>query len=143
MLTTDNRHNYVYSWSAGEWEQISDTVHEHFYSGCGVVSAGDGSRELVVAGGGHTHQSSSEVYNFDRGSWVEGPSLPEAIDRTDSLPYADTFLLVGGESQGIKSTSIVKYDPEAREFVTLAQTLPSGRSHVGLVLVDKAAVNCL
>ena len=57
----------------------------------------DGTRHLVTAGGDDSYDTSTWIYDLDSGLdiWRPGPLLQ--YDRSFSVPYKNTFLVVGGE----------------------------------------------
>ena len=56
---------------------------------------------MVVAGGYDTTKlSTTEIYSVENNIWRLGTPLPQAINRPASLPYEESFLVLGGSGGG-------------------------------------------
>ena len=67
--------------------------------GCGrVTNPTTGKEEVVVAGGAGNsgYLSSTEIYNVEDDTWRQGTPLPKTLAGPASLPYEDSFLILGG-----------------------------------------------
>ena len=75
---------------------------DHNSRGCGkVTNCTTGEEEVVVAGGQDKNwnvHSITEIYSVEDGSWRVGTPLPEANAGMASLPYGDSFLVLGGKA---------------------------------------------
>lgn len=66
-----------------------------------VTNCTTGKEEVVVAGGQGKNwniEANTEIYNFEDGTWRVGTPLPEANAVMASLPYGDTFIIMGGQA---------------------------------------------
>ena len=64
--------------------------------GCGVViNATNGKEEVVVTGG---KLGTTEVYTVESNQWRKGTAMPFALWDAESLPYEDSFLILGGST---------------------------------------------
>ena len=64
-----------------------------------VTNRTTGKEEVVVAGGQDKEWNIgtlTEIYNVEDGTWRVGTPLPEANAAMASLPYGDTFIIMGG-----------------------------------------------
>ena len=64
-----------------------------------VTNRTTGKEEVVVAGGQDKEWNIgtlTEIYNVEDGTWRVGTPLPEANAVMASLPYGDTFIIMGG-----------------------------------------------
>ena len=119
--------------------------------------------DIVVAGGRNEDSvalSSVEIFNTFTGQWREGPELPRAIYGASYHQVGDSFIVVGGLSDGALSGSVsnsfcqyylsyffsVKLQVLAYEnntWVDVGQNLEFARRyHAGLFVQDHA-VGCI
>ena len=80
--------------------------------GCGrVKNSMTGKEEVVVAGGvGYHKLSTSEIYTVEDNAWRQGRPLPWALNGPASLPYEDSFLIMGGYDDSSCRDSIYKVE---------------------------------
>ena len=69
--------------------------------GCGrVTNPTTGKEEVVVVGGkSGAYSSSSEIYTVEDDTWRNGTPLPKALIAPASIPYGDSFLILGGHDK--------------------------------------------
>ena len=97
-----SRATYRYIKLDNRWEQKSNMSEGRSSAGCGrVINPRTGKEEVVVSGGyssipGKRATSTTEIYTVGNDTWREGPDLPQALYNLASLPYEDTFLILGG-----------------------------------------------
>ena len=102
----------------------------------------NGEEAVVVAGG--RDLNTVEIFFPSSMEWREGPDLP-ASDRWDagmSVPFGNTFLIVGGEADGDISDRIIKYDVDNDDWIELPQTLTTARADGAAFLVPDNYVTC-
>ena len=79
----------------------------------------------------------------DYSSWENGPALPETDEtilfEAASVPYKDSFLVVGGNTDGEGySDKIYEFDAARREFVMRQESLALARAHhVAVAVTDR------
>ena len=106
--------SYRYSMQHDRWDQMANMLGVRGKHGCGrVTNSTTGKEEVVVAGGtmamaGYHYLSTSEIYTVEDNAWRQGPLLPTALRGPASLPYEDSFLIVGGRQATTCLTSIYK-----------------------------------
>ena len=91
--------SYRYVKQEDRWDQKANMVGARRVHGCGsVTNPATGKEEVVVTGGGGNggHLSSTEIYNVEDDTWRQGTPLPKALNGPTSLPYEDSFLILGG-----------------------------------------------
>ena len=91
--------SYIYIKHENRWEKKADMTHKRGMHGCGrVTNPTTGKEEVVVAGGNMKsgYLSSSEIYTVEDNTWRDGTPLPKALEGIQSLPYGNSFLLLGG-----------------------------------------------
>ena len=101
-----SKSSYRYIKQDNQWEKKSDMKKARSGPGCGrVINPWTRKEEVVVAAGsgGGARLSSTEIYTVEDDTWKPGPTLPKALNSPTSLPYEDTFLLLGG-NDGSSST---------------------------------------
>ena len=81
-----------------QWHRKADMIEARQKHGCGrVTNPATGKEEVVVAGGyANGLLSSTEIYTVVDDTWRSGSPLPKAFQQTASLPYEDSFLILGG-----------------------------------------------
>ena len=116
---------YLYDWDAGEFMDISAGYDGAGYEGqCGVYTSSDGSKHLVVAGG--DRDTESQIFDLDTMAWRTGPALPTAIKLARVLQDGDTFLILGGYNNVVKSMdTIIEFDPATESWISREETLSS------------------
>ena len=90
--------SYMYIRQENRWEKRRDMNWRRHGHGCGrVTNSTTGKEEVVVAGGYEVGlQSSTEIYTVEEDIWRKGKPLPKAMIWSASLPYGDSFLILGG-----------------------------------------------
>ncbi len=70
-------------------------------------------------------------------AFISAPDLPEALALPATVPYRDTFLVIGGKaSDGTLIDRIYAYNAANESFVQLEQRLNGGRSYAVPMMVD-------
>ena len=99
----------------------------NFYSG--LVTQPDGSKSGMIAGG--IIKSSSEMFDFKTNSWTKKADLPYKLGGGSTLPYRDSFIIIGGNNYDSwsESKSILYYNPLFNKWETLEEELKLGRTY--------------
>ena len=109
----------------------------------GLIKRPNGSLQMVVAGGLSSNSidlSSSEIYDINSQTWSTGPNLPSAWYLSTSVPFGDTFLVVGGVSSGSRSDDIYEFDPVANTWKTRIEKMSLDRyDHAAFLVPDEIA----
>ena len=94
--------SYRYVKQDDRWDQKADMTDARRSHGCGrMTNPTTGKEEVVVAGGyGSAYLSSTEIYTVEDDAWRQGTPLPQALAYSASLPYEDSFLILGGYFSG-------------------------------------------
>lgn len=108
----------------------------------GLVTYPDGSKGVLVAGG--DLESSSEFLNINTmQTWEPRASLPYIISHGASVPYQDSFLVVGGyNAEDLDLDTIYYCDPERDAWELFNQRLEDIRSNLVAILVPDDYVMC-
>ena len=137
---------YLYSKIRAEWTKCDrmPTEGRRFYA-CGVVTSEDENGdeddiEIVVAGGRNATGAlaTADIYSLKQSSWRSGPSLPHPIENAASVPFGDTFLIVGGMSEAKYLDTIFRYDAENAAWALLDASLSEARVNAVAMMVDRA-----
>ena len=109
---------------------------------CGAVQHEQQGLEVVCAGGFGSDSEildTVEILNLDSGVWRSGPGLlGGARAGMASVPFGDSFLLVGGLNAAEEALAdILEYDGTAESWISRPESIGSGRSHMAAVLVDQ------
>ena len=99
------RTSYRYIKQENRWEQKADMSDKRNIHACGRVTNPTSGKEEVVVVHGATPSgnrvSSTEIYTVEDDTWRIGTPLPHAISGAASLPYEDSFLILGGGRAGV------------------------------------------
>ncbi len=137
---------------------------------CGSALKSDGRNVVVLAGGLYSGdveaRETSYVYDVAGDFWIPGdfrtsdikkglilfcsllgPDLPESRTWGRAVQYDNSFILVGGSDEfsasGNMRDDILRYDPDANEWIRLPQTLPNPDFvDVALLAPEDFPVNC-
>ena len=130
---------FMFSSLTGEWTELPPMTEKRGGHSCGVVSGGT---ELVVAGG-YISKSNSEILDLSTLIWRSGPALPSIRESSASVPYENSFLMVGGfMSGGILFEDILQYDADAESWITRPEKLDFGRDRAVAMMVPDEMVEC-
>ena len=69
-----------------------------------------------------------------------GNDLPFGLHRADSVPYGDSFVLVGGELEDpvIESGAILLYKPRDNSWAVMARALKTRRADAKAITVRRS-----
>jgi len=77
--------------------------------------------------------------------WEPRASLPYDIEFNQALPYRESFMLVGGQSDQVDAfalDTIYYYDPEEDEWELLEAKLEEGKHNFPLFYIPDEYANC-
>ena len=115
----------------------------------GAVLYPDGSTKLVVAGGRIPSTvdsiSATEILDLDTLQWTTGQKLPGNLEiyAGSSVPYQNTFLIVGGQGHSMNHKTIFEWDPNTNGWITRTEQLTTARFRAPAFLVPDDAVDCV
>ena len=94
---------------------------------------------LVTAG------NTTDILDLDTLTWSEAPALPAYIKDATSVPFGDTFLVVGGMlPDSYIADTVYEYDVQGRDWITRPERLPIARGRgTGVVVVSSNAMKCV
>ena len=107
----------------------------------GLVTYPNGDKGILVAGG-YYQETSSEFLNLDTLIWEPKQSLPYDIAYGASVPFRDSFLIVGGDSSvdgGLDT--LYYYNPEIDRW-ELIKTMNYERRDLAAFMVPDSFANC-
>jgi len=133
---------FIYSNYKREWSQVADMITPRERLMCGVVPAGDGSQQEVVAAGGRDNLGEAsdvvEIYSVRDGDWRVANSLPSPIMQATSVQLDTTFLLLGGGTdEWYGSDLIYRYDTTDDSWELLEARLPGALTGVAATMVNR------
>lgn len=110
--------------TSGDWIRLPDMSQGRNDHSCGLAKGA----EVVVAGGdnGDFDLASSEILNLETMEWRTGPDLPGSLAAAASVPYGDTFLVVGGYHIN-ELDQIYQFDPENEAWIERTEKLETAR----------------
>ena len=129
-------------------------------AGCGVARKSDGEEEVVVVGGWDKCFNDVSIYSFATNTWWNGGiysdiktvgnlelalnffvglyGFPRHVDSMAVAQIGDTFLLVGGMTEGGEAlNTIYRYEPDSGSFTLLETRLSHIRTVKSAVVVGK------
>ena len=111
--------------SSGIWREVASTIRTVFGSACGLITYGNGRKEIVVAPGYNlgSNYLKSQIYDIDNDSWREGPLVPRRLGCATAVPKGNTFLVVA-------YAGILKYNVENNDWDVMEKSLASVRQCV-------------
>ena len=60
-----------------------------------------------------------------------------------SVPYGDSFLLVGGLDSDGYTNKILEYAPDSESWITREETIPRNQTSMAVALVEDRIVDCI
>ena len=93
---------------------------------------------MIAAGSYYAPYNSVEMYNVLEDSWTFGNDLPFELYYADSVPYEDTFALVGGVIDGYKSDAVLTYKPTDDSWVVMEGALKTPKSFPTVIPVKRS-----
>ena len=99
---------------------------------------------MIVAGGmGFTKTlKSSEELDLATLTWSPGPDLPNPIAFGESVPFRNSFLIVGG-SKGYRYFDVIyEYNPENKDWMQRPQRLKKERISFTAFLIPDDVAGC-
>ena len=123
-----------------QWIPLPPMPTPRFYQQAGLVTYPDGTKGILVAGG--YRETSVEFLNLDTLIWEPKQRLPKEISTAASVPYQDSFLIVGGDTFGSRYDTIYYYNPGTDQWDLLNQTMIYERSIFAAFMVPDSYANC-
>ncbi len=126
-----------------EWSQLPSMTRIRDRSQAGLITDQNGNKGILAAGGDEV--SSVEYLDLQTLIWEPRANLPYDISDGASVPYQDSFLIVGGFSSnsGIYLDSIQYYNPNLDRWEMLPQSLGIERNYPTAFLVPDSYANCV
>ena len=115
------------------------------YSNSGLATFANGTQVLIVAGGYNGNElSSTEILNLDSvDQWSNGPNLPIGLREGSSVPFKDTFLIIGGyDFNDDSSPNIYEYDVRNEAWITREEKLTTPRRLFAAFLIPEEVARC-
>ena len=100
---------------------------------------GSGNREVIAAGNYYSPYDKVEKYNFQEDTWTFSNDLPFGLWGADSVPYGDSFVLVGGyiEPNDVESDAILLYKPMDDSWDVMEGALKTPKRYVKAINVRR------
>ena len=98
-----------------------------------------------MAGGLNGNElSSTEMLNLDSADqWTNGPNLPIGLRWGASVPFKDTFLIVGGlDINSNQSPYIYEYDVRNEAWIMRDERLTTARDRFTAFLIPDEVARC-
>ncbi len=110
----------------------------------GLVTYPDGKQGILVAGGvSGTDVTITHFINLETLVWEIRADLPYKMQTGASVPFKDSFLIVGGwQNNTITSDRIWYYNPVNDKWEMRDEILMQGRSHPTAFLVPDDYIFC-
>ena len=124
------------------WTPLPSVPTPRDTSQAGFVTYPDGAKGVLVAGGSVT--DSAEFLNLDTLIWEPKQSLPFDISYAASVPFKDSFLIVGGKSQDLGSDlrTVYYYNASVDDWQVMEETMRYERFALAAFLVPDYYANC-
>ena len=145
LAETHSRKTWEYNRNTGLFTELDSMVDGRYGHICEIVESPFNGTEIVVAGGG-TDRQSVDIYSFSTNSWRAGPRLPQATSWASSVPYGNSFLMIGGgDGSGASYNDVFEYDIDNVSGGWIHRSdlsLTTARYDLGAVLLDTKLLNC-
>ena len=129
----------VKAWRITEFTRLFLFSRE--WSHAGLVKFKNGPEVVMVAAGDHTN--TVEIFNLGTWEWSYHTSWTEYRAGGMSVPYGDTFLVVGGEiSSGDYSTEILWFNLDTEAWETRPEVVPSQTAYSAAFFVPNSYIRC-
>ena len=123
-----------------KWTEVADMITPTDGHVCGAIFVQGGSQEVVAAGGRTGIASPSDavqIYSVDDDMWRSANPLPFAMYGATSVPYEDSFLLLGGAILTGYSDAILRYRPQTESWTLLDTKMPRAAYGMTAVMVKR------
>ena len=110
----------------------------------GLVTYPDGAKGVMIAGGNGAYQDTSAIFlNLDTLVWEPKQDLPVDLAWGASVPYQDSFLIVGGDSdlEDDYLDTIYYYNPSLDQWELMENMIMKRRILTAFMVPDSFA-NC-
>ena len=126
------------------WTSLPPLIEEKENCQAGLVIDQNGKKGILVAGG--EGQASSEFLDLETLIWEPRANLPYQISNGGSVPYQNSFLIVGGYSTLLPDpflNTIYYYNPDDDQWEQLPYTLEDRKDYPTAFMVPDDFANCL
>ena len=132
--------NFLCSRNTQTWSELPKTPGGKRLCQAGYVTYPDGKQGILAAGGSSV---TAHFLDLDTLIWEPKQSLPIPIYIGASVPYQDSFLIVGGHiaGEGSDLDTIYYYNPSTDNW-DLIGTMTVGRREFAAFLVPDSFANC-
>ncbi len=132
---------YVYDFNTQMYTNLPHMDRIRFGHSCYRVESTARGPEIVVAGGFGTN--TVQVYNLGTQMWSASSPIPAAASYAAStVPYGESFAVVGGFDGTAQTDKIYLYDKEAKTWSLSSETLAIARRHSTALPIPDALANC-
>ncbi len=124
------------------WRPLPRIPSTKKWSQAGLVTYADGTQGILAVGG--ENERTSEFLEFGALTWKPKQSLPNDIYFGASVPFRNSLLMVGGESNDLGKVldTIYFYDQNNEEWQLLDQRLSVKRRNLAAFMVPDSFANC-
>ena len=107
----------------------------------GLVTHANGSVEVVVITAYST--SKTQILNLGTLVWRYGPhDFPFPLGYAASVPYGNTFIVIGGYNGSIDQDAIYQYEVDTGDWLLLPQHLATARRVFAATMVPDDLIHC-
>ena len=133
---------YLIEPDTGNTLELTSMSRGRYSHGCGVFQSEQNGPELIVTGGfgdNNDMLGDTEILNIGSGIWRSGPGLPGGPRvGMSSLPFEDSFLLVGGLNVAEEALDeILQFIKVGEIWNTRSERMGMGRSNLAAVLLGQ------
>ena len=89
----------------------------------------------MAAGG--VDEISSDILDLSTMTWRAGPDFPEPRENGASVPFGDSFIVVGGQSGDLLTyyDDILRFDPATEDWVVMDEKIAFANDDVTAIMV--------
>ena len=142
-ILTFERACYIFDKKTGNFTQIADLAYSRQGHACGFINSNNAGPEVLVAGG-NPNDISVEILSLSTMEWRVGPNLPKGIDYPASVPFGNSFLIIGGSDfeENTFYDTIYEYEVEGGNWIERPEKLGQPKYDLTAIMLDTKDVDC-
>lgn len=143
IASAKDGNGYLFNWGSKALMTYKGLLLEKSASGsmCGIAKKSNGDKVIVI-GGGVDYQKKVQVIDVSTMKSHRAADLAHNFQFGASVPYGDTFLVVGGGAPGRYLRTIMQYNPEGETFNLRPESLGDEANHAFVAWLGDDEVSC-
>ena len=122
---------HLYSIDTMEWTEMPPMEYPRVFHFCGAKA-----NSKIFVGGGPISGTATEVFDLATNSWEAGPELPYPLEGAATVVTNDTFLIMGGESEGRLLDTMFELELSTETWNPRPEVMKNARKYFGATFID-------